>query len=75
MEKNPGVKNFGNEREGRFREILSCPPKMHVAPQMLAQIPRLASPLLQKRTCETYSMYRIDNDHVCSVEHRLSRIS
>ena len=29
-----GVKNFGNEGEGRFREILSCPPKMRVAPQM-----------------------------------------
>ena len=38
-----GVKNFGNEGEGRFREILSCPPpKMRVAPQMppLPQIPR-----------------------------------
>ena len=35
-----GVKNFGNE-EGRFREILSCPPpKMRVAPQMPPQIPR-----------------------------------
>ena len=35
-----GVKNFGNEGEGRFREILSCPPKMRVAPQMPPQIPR-----------------------------------
>ena len=43
MEKIQGVKNFGNEREGRFREILSCPPpKMRVAPQMPPppQIPR-----------------------------------
>ena len=42
MEKNPGGQNFGNEGEGRFREILSCPPppKMHVAPQMPPQIPR-----------------------------------
>ena len=29
-----GVKNFGNEGEGRFREILAPPPKMRVAPQM-----------------------------------------
>ena len=35
-----GVKNFGNEGEGRFREILSYPPKMRVAPQMPPQIPR-----------------------------------
>ena len=35
-----GVKNFGNEGEGRFREILSCPPKMRVASQMPPQIPR-----------------------------------
>ena len=42
MEKIQGVKNFGNEGEGRFREILSCPPpKMRVAPQMPPpQIPR-----------------------------------
>ena len=40
MEKIQGVKNFGNEGERRFREILSCPPKMHVAPQMPPQIPR-----------------------------------
>ena len=40
MEKIQRVKNFGNEGEGRFREILSCPPKMHVAPQILPQIPR-----------------------------------
>ena len=40
MEKIQGVKNFGNEGEGRFREILSCPLKMHVAPQMHPQIPR-----------------------------------
>ena len=41
MEKIQGIKNFGNEGEGRFREILSCPPKMHVAPQMPPpQIPR-----------------------------------
>ena len=41
-EKMQGVKNFGNEGEGRFRDILSCPPpKMRVAPQMPApQIPR-----------------------------------
>ena len=26
MEKIQGVKNFGNEGEGRFHEILSCPP-------------------------------------------------
>ena len=38
-EKIQGVKNFGNEGEGRFREILSCPPKMRVAPQMPPQIP------------------------------------
>ena len=35
-----GVKNFGNEGEGRFHEILSCPPKMRVAPQMPPQIPK-----------------------------------
>ena len=36
-----GVKNFGNEGEERFREILSCPPpKMRVAAQMPLQIPR-----------------------------------
>ena len=41
MEKIQGVKNFGNEGEGRFREILCCPPKMRVAPQMPPpQIPR-----------------------------------
>ena len=40
MEKIQGVKNFGNEGEGIFREILSCPPKRHVAPQMPPQIPR-----------------------------------
>ena len=42
MEKIQGVKNFGNEGEGRFREILSCPPplKMRVAHQMPPQIPR-----------------------------------
>ena len=28
------VKHFGNEGEGRFREIPSCPPNMRVAPQM-----------------------------------------
>ena len=38
--KSRGSKIFGNEGEGRFREILSCPPKMHVAPQMPPQIPR-----------------------------------
>ena len=27
-----GVKNFGNEGEGRFREILSCPPPKCVLP-------------------------------------------
>ena len=41
MEKIQGVKNFGNEGEGRFCEILSFPPpKMRVAPQMPPQIPR-----------------------------------
>ena len=42
MEKIQGVKNFGNEGEGRFREILCCPPsKMRVAPQMPPpQIPK-----------------------------------
>ena len=41
MEKMQRVKNFGNEGEGRFREILSCPPpKMRVASQMPPQIPR-----------------------------------
>ena len=41
MEKIQGVRNFGNEGEGRFREILSCPPpKMRVASQMPPQIPR-----------------------------------
>ena len=37
-----GSKIFGNEGEGRFREILSCPPppKMRVAPQMPPHIPR-----------------------------------
>ena len=35
MEKNPGGQKFWQRREGRFREILSCPPpKMRVAPQM-----------------------------------------
>ena len=43
MEKIQGVKNFGNEGEGRFREILSSPPKMRVAPQMPPQIPRLVA--------------------------------
>ena len=32
MEKNPGVKNFGNEGEERFREILSCPPQNACCP-------------------------------------------
>ena len=27
-----GVKNYGNEGEGRFREILSCPPRKCVLP-------------------------------------------
>ena len=40
MEKIQRVKNFGNEGERRFREILCCPPKMRVAPQMPPQIPR-----------------------------------
>ena len=36
-----GVKNFGNEGEGRFREDRNlAPPKMRVAPQMPPQIPR-----------------------------------
>ena len=39
--KSRGSKIFGNEGEGRFREILSCPPQMRVAPQMPPpQIPR-----------------------------------
>ena len=40
MKKIQGVKNFGNEGEGRFHEILSCPPKIRVAPQVPPQIPR-----------------------------------
>ena len=42
MEKNPGGQKFWQRGEGRFREILSCPPppKMRVAPQMPPQIPR-----------------------------------
>ena len=40
MEKNPGDQKFWQRGEGRFREILSCPPKMRVAPQMPPQIPR-----------------------------------
>ena len=41
MEKNPGGQKFWQQGEGRFREILSCPPpKMGVAPQMPPQIPR-----------------------------------
>ena len=34
MEKNPGGQKFWQRGEGRFREILSCPPKMRVAPQI-----------------------------------------
>ena len=45
MEKNPGGQKFWQRGEGRFREILSCPPKMRVAPQMPPQIPRPAPPL------------------------------
>ena len=42
MEKNPGGQKFWQRGEGRFREILSCPPKMRVAPQIPPppQIPR-----------------------------------
>ena len=41
MEKIQGVKNFGNEGEGRFREILSCPPPKCVLPlKCPPQIPR-----------------------------------
>ena len=46
MEKIQGVKNFGNEGERRFCEILSCPPpKMRVAPQMPPKFRDLAPPL------------------------------
>ena len=41
MEKDPG--GFGNEGEGRFREILSCPPPKCVLPLKCpppSQIPR-----------------------------------
>ena len=40
--KNPGGQKFWQRGEGRFREILSCPPpQMRVAPQMPPpQIPR-----------------------------------
>ena len=38
--KNPGGQKFWQRGEGEFREILSCPPKMRVAPQMPPQIPR-----------------------------------
>ena len=49
MEKIQGIKNFGNEGEGRFREILCCPPpKMRVAPQMLPQIPRPGAATVEK---------------------------
>ena len=34
MEKNPGGQKFWQRGEGRFREILSCPPKMRFASQM-----------------------------------------
>ena len=41
MEKNPGGQKFWQRGEGRFHEILSCPPpQMRVAPQMPPQIPR-----------------------------------
>ena len=40
MEKNPGGQKFWQPGEGRFREILSCPSKMHIAPQTPPQIPR-----------------------------------
>ena len=48
MEKIQGVKNFGNEGEGRFREILSCPPKMRVAPQIPPKFRDLAPPLRKR---------------------------
>ena len=52
MEKIQGVKNFGNEGEGRFREILSCPPpKMRVGPQMPPQIPRPGAATVTKESC------------------------
>ena len=38
--KNPGGQKFWQRGEGIFRKILSCPPKMCVAPQMPPQIPR-----------------------------------
>ena len=48
MEKNPGGQNFGNEGEGRFREILSCPPPKCVLPLKCPPPPKfrdLAPPL------------------------------
>ena len=41
MEKNPGGQKFWQQGEGRFREILSCPPppQKRVAPQMPPPIP------------------------------------
>ena len=58
MEKIPGGQNFGNEGEGRFREILSCPPKMRVAPQMPPppKFRDLAPPL---RRVKQISMYKL----------------
>ena len=42
MEKNPGGQKFWQRGEGRFREILSCPPQNAFSPQMPPppQIPR-----------------------------------
>ena len=58
MEKNPGGQNFGNGGEGRFREILSCPPKMRVAPQM------------PPPNSETWRRHCLDNI-ICKIVHQV----
>ena len=40
MEKNPGGQKFWQRGEGRFREILSCPPQNACCPSNAPQIPR-----------------------------------
>ena len=44
MEKIQGVKNFGNDGEGRFREILSCPPPKCVLPLKCPPPPQIPRP-------------------------------
>ena len=44
-----GVKNFGNEGEGRFREILSSPPPQNACcPSNAPQIPRPGAATVDK---------------------------